>query len=128
VSPLLEREAELAALDAARASASKGRVGGDGLSTSYRVEASRYDHFQIPRRYGWRVLADASADVPEAYMEPTSTRETELELERQAEGWSGTEEEPREDLASLDEDESWFEGDDGGTQDGRRWASPIARN
>ena len=32
---------------------------------------SRHDHFQIPRRYGWRVLADASADVPDAYVEQT---------------------------------------------------------
>ncbi|HEU4971396.1 MAG TPA: hypothetical protein VFT35_05715, partial [Gaiellaceae bacterium] len=36
------------------------------LARWYRVEASAYDHFQIPRRYGWRVLADASADVPDA--------------------------------------------------------------
>jgi LAS superfamily LD-carboxypeptidase LdcB len=35
----------------------------------YRVEASDYDHFQIPRQYGWRVLADASADVPKAHEE-----------------------------------------------------------
>jgi hypothetical protein len=33
------------------------------------VEASKYDHFQIPRRYGWRTLANASADVPDAYVE-----------------------------------------------------------
>jgi hypothetical protein len=45
----------------------------------YRVEASNYDHFQIPRRYGWRVLADASADVPEASAEPSARRQ---ELER----------------------------------------------
>ena len=52
---------------------------GGGLERSYRVEASKYDHFQIPRRYGWRVLADASADVPDAYLEPTTRHEAELE-------------------------------------------------
>jgi D-alanyl-D-alanine carboxypeptidase len=36
-----------------------GRIGG-----AYRVEASTLGHWQIPRTYGWRVLADASADVP----------------------------------------------------------------
>ena len=40
------------------------------LARWYRVEASAFDHFQIPRRYGWRVLADASADVPEARAAP----------------------------------------------------------
>jgi LAS superfamily LD-carboxypeptidase LdcB len=42
---------------------------GPELASWYRVEASKYDHFQIPRRYGWRTLADASADVPDAYVE-----------------------------------------------------------
>jgi LAS superfamily LD-carboxypeptidase LdcB len=45
----------------------------------YRVEASDYDHFQIPREYGWRMLADASADVPKARQEavPGARKETE---------------------------------------------------
>ena len=56
---------------------------GAGLEPWYRVEASRYDHFDIPRLYGWRVLADAAADVPDAYVEPVRqskrpTREAEL--------------------------------------------------
>jgi cell wall-associated NlpC family hydrolase/LAS superfamily LD-carboxypeptidase LdcB len=45
------------------------------LAPWYRVEASRYDHFQIPTNYGWRVLADAAADVPDAYAEPATHRE-----------------------------------------------------
>lgn len=45
------------------------------LEPWYRVEASRYSHFQIPRRYGWRVLADAAADVPGASTEPVTHRE-----------------------------------------------------
>jgi LAS superfamily LD-carboxypeptidase LdcB len=45
------------------------------LADWYRVEASKYDHFQIPRRYGWRVLADASASVPDAYVEQAVRRE-----------------------------------------------------
>jgi C1A family cysteine protease len=52
------------------------QLGGD-LPRWYRVEASKYDHFQIPRRYGWHVLADASADVPDAYLEPIGRREAE---------------------------------------------------
>ena len=47
---------------------------GPRLANWYRVEASKYDHFQIPRRYGWRVLADAAADVPDAYVEQTGRR------------------------------------------------------
>ena len=45
----------------------------------YRVEASKYDHFQIPRLYGWRALADIAADMPSAYAEQTHRREAELE-------------------------------------------------
>ena len=40
------------------------------LAPWYRVEASTGDHFEIPQLYGWRMLADASADVPGAYTEP----------------------------------------------------------
>ena len=32
----------------------------------YRVETSRLGHWQIARQYGWRVLADPGADVPDA--------------------------------------------------------------
>jgi hypothetical protein len=47
------------------------------LARWYRVEASRYDHFQIPRRYGWRVLAAAGADVPDAYAESATHHQAE---------------------------------------------------
>jgi hypothetical protein len=55
----------------------------------YRVEASDYDHFQIPRQYGWRVLADASADVPKAHQETGqrgARREAEALVEPEAYG------------------------------------------
>jgi uncharacterized protein YcbK (DUF882 family) len=52
---------------------------GPGLTPWYRVERSSYGHFQIPRRYGWRLLADGSADLPEARTEPIRHREAELE-------------------------------------------------
>jgi uncharacterized protein YcbK (DUF882 family) len=48
------------------------------VARRYRVEASTYDHFQIPKRYGWRVLADVAADVPDAYVEPAGAREAEV--------------------------------------------------
>ena len=32
----------------------------------YRVESSRLGHWHIARQYGWRMLADAAADVPDA--------------------------------------------------------------
>jgi hypothetical protein len=35
-----------------------------GLADWYRIEASSLGHWDIPRTYGWRILADASADVP----------------------------------------------------------------
>jgi len=37
-----------------------------GLADWYRVEASTLGHWDIPRTYGWRILADASASVPAA--------------------------------------------------------------
>jgi hypothetical protein len=36
------------------------------IADRYRVEASTLGHWQIPRQYGWRILADPSADVPDA--------------------------------------------------------------
>ncbi len=62
---------------------------GPGVRDSYRVEASDYDHFAIPREYGWRVLADAAADVPKAREEHTAGgahRETEAFEEPEAFG------------------------------------------
>ena len=52
---------------------------GGGIENWYRVEASPLGHWEIPRTYGWRVLADASADVPRAARELTRQRELELE-------------------------------------------------
>ena len=49
---------------------------GGGIENWYRVEASPLGHWEIPRTYGWRVLADASADVPRAAREPTRQRES----------------------------------------------------
>jgi len=40
-----------------------------GLNDRYRVEASSFGHWEIPRNYGWRILADAAADVPRAVRE-----------------------------------------------------------
>jgi LAS superfamily LD-carboxypeptidase LdcB len=56
----------------------------------YRVEASEYDHFQIPRQYGWRVLADAGADVPKARQEAVGggAREAEELAEPEAPAWA----------------------------------------
>jgi N-acetylmuramoyl-L-alanine amidase/Extensin-like protein C-terminus len=50
-----------------------------GLEPWYRVERSRHSHLEIPKRHGWRVLADASADDPDAYTEPATRREVDLE-------------------------------------------------
>jgi len=47
---------------------------GAGLADWYRVEASSLGHWDIPRNYGWRVLADASANVPRAAREPADRR------------------------------------------------------
>jgi hypothetical protein len=56
-----------------------GALSGPGLDRWYRVESSTLDHFQIPRAYGWRVLADAAADVPNASREPGTRHEVEPE-------------------------------------------------
>jgi hypothetical protein len=55
-----------------------GQLGG-ALGSWYRVEASPLGHWEIPRTYGWRVLADASADVPRATREPAVRRNLEYE-------------------------------------------------
>jgi hypothetical protein len=60
---------------------------GAGLRDWYRVEASSYGHWEIPRNYGWRVLADAAADVPRATQEPATSHELAYE---QAEGPTST--------------------------------------
>lgn len=43
-----------------------------GLRDRYRVEASSYGHWDIPRNYGWRILANPAADVPRATREPAN--------------------------------------------------------
>jgi hypothetical protein len=45
-----------------------------GLDDFYRVEASSFGHWEIPRNYGWRMLADVSADVPRATRVLSSAR------------------------------------------------------
>jgi hypothetical protein len=53
------------------------------LADRYRVESSTLGHWQIPRRYGWRILGDVAADVPDGRREPArphqSREESELE-------------------------------------------------
>ena len=64
------------------------------LARWYRVEASAYDHFQIPRRYGWRLLADAAADVPEAQVAPLERQGAHELDELEVEVFDGELEEP----------------------------------
>jgi hypothetical protein len=49
------------------------------LDRWYRVESSPLGHWEIPRTYGPRILADASADVPRATREAPAHHELELE-------------------------------------------------
>ncbi len=49
------------------------------LDRWYRAESSPLGHWEIPRTYGPRILADASADVPRATREPAAHRELEYE-------------------------------------------------
>ena len=63
------------------------------IADRYRVEASTRGHWQIPRQYGWRILADPGADVPDARRPTPATAakpryEFEQEFERPA-GASG---------------------------------------
>jgi len=78
----------------------------------YRVEASKYDHFQIPRLYGWRVLADVAADVPQAYVEqPKARREAELEREDEYEDAGEYEDEGEHEYEYGDEHEYEYGGE-----------------
>lgn len=55
---------------------------GPALADRYRIEKSTLGHWQIPRQYGWRILADPAADVPNAEREPLVRREAfEVDLE-----------------------------------------------
>ncbi|WP_046769554.1 D-alanyl-D-alanine carboxypeptidase family protein [Jiangella alkaliphila] len=42
------------------------RAAPPSVQARYRVELSRLGHWQIARQYGWRMLADPSADVPDS--------------------------------------------------------------
>ncbi len=94
---------------------------GSGLERWYRVEASTYDHFAIPRNYGWRMLIDASADAPEAQTEPDEERRRELEAEEESADPEeaecanefGADTDTDEYASSFEElDELWEKGDD----------------
>jgi LAS superfamily LD-carboxypeptidase LdcB len=51
------------------------------LADRYRVEESSLGHWEIPRQYGWRILADPAADAPKARREPVDQRELEAGFE-----------------------------------------------
>ena len=47
---------------------------GNRLQPRFRVEATTVAHQQIPRRFGWRLLADVAADLPGVVRPPVTTR------------------------------------------------------
>jgi D-alanyl-D-alanine carboxypeptidase len=67
------------------------------LTRRYRVEPSTLGHWQIPRQYGWRILADVTADVPRI------AGASELHHELDESGEAALEESP---LAAEEYDES----------------------
>jgi hypothetical protein len=79
---------------------------GPGLEAWYRVEASPCGHFEIPRNYGWRVLADASANVPDAFTEPGMQPEIGAEPfdELEEPEWAAREELGEEEFEDLEEE------------------------
>jgi len=58
----------------------------DGLASRFRVEASTLGHWEIPRQYGWRVLASADADVPNARRATGAQHEAGEEFAVESEG------------------------------------------
>jgi hypothetical protein len=96
------------------------------LARWYRVEASKHDHFQIPRRYGGRVLADAAADVPDTYAEPVTHQEAEhweavfelAQAEEPEAPWAATEQEAFEGEAFEGEFQKETEGEVEGEEEG----------
>jgi uncharacterized protein YcbK (DUF882 family) len=56
---------------------------GSALNRCYRVEETAVGHVLIPRRYGWRLLANAAAELPGA-SRPRRTKATELYFEEEA--------------------------------------------
>jgi alkylhydroperoxidase/carboxymuconolactone decarboxylase family protein YurZ len=54
--------------------------GSGPLRDRYRTEASTLNHWQIPRQYGWRMLADPGSHVPDARRDPAARHELQEEL------------------------------------------------
>jgi peptidoglycan hydrolase-like protein with peptidoglycan-binding domain len=67
-------------------------AGRPDLEARFRVEATREAHGAVPRRNGWRLLADPAADVG---------------LQRPAAGWPGSREAEVEAAAESEADEFW---------------------
>jgi hypothetical protein len=55
------------------------RIGQAELAARFRVDATRVGHSEIPARYGWLLLADAGADLPNARSVLTPTLGTQRE-------------------------------------------------
>jgi hypothetical protein len=86
------------------------------LKPWYRVELSCRGHSEIPMEYGWRLLADASADVPATITEPVTQPAINPEFfdEWEEQEWAATEHEEELEEEELEEerlDEEDFEED-----------------
>jgi hypothetical protein len=81
------------------------------IADRYRVESSRLGHWQIARQYGWRVLADAGADVPDAKRPPPTERSVKRLFEADSAAVPSLPETPfpaeELDSAEADEAEAW---------------------
>jgi D-alanyl-D-alanine carboxypeptidase len=51
-------------MEAAQVALCRALSGSSGLADRYRIEQTSTRHCDIPRLYGWRLLADAAADLP----------------------------------------------------------------
>jgi hypothetical protein len=89
-------------------------------STRWRVESTSTEHNDIPSRFGWRLLADVSADLPGVGHGPAAGRhgnempDSAGEEEPAAEAGQFWDHEALEDLEVFGEDDTFGEGGEGG--------------
>ena len=93
-------------------------------STRWRVESTSTEHNDIPSRFGWRLLADVSADLPGVGHGPAAGRHgnempDSAGEEEAAEAGQSWDHEALEDLEAFGEDDTFGEGREGGQPERR---------
>ncbi|RZU76727.1 D-alanyl-D-alanine carboxypeptidase-like protein [Micromonospora kangleipakensis] len=85
----------------AQAALCRALAGDSGLGGRYRIESTSTKHCAIPRRYGWRLLAESDASLPGTTL--VTCRSSRRSTEAESDSLWASEAAPE----FLDEDDSW---------------------